>query len=115
MFRRNYSVLTDEDVQEHIEKLKAFDAMRRQRKDDSFYVTYAEAEREANKELDDSTRKIWIAQQIIKEKKHFIEIQKDYNEGHFLEKDYIKKYKWLLNKDIIKKVMSHKEDENLEL
>jgi hypothetical protein len=110
-YRRDYTCITDADVIKRIQDLIAFDRIINKRpKDKEFYKAYVLAERDANLAIPEETRKIYRAQQIIKEKYRYVQIAETEADKMYLEKRYLKENPWLGNPDIVRKVMSKPED-----
>ena len=109
-YRRDYTCITDEDVEKRIEQLKQFDRIRRKTFNDDYYTLYVNAERDANVSIPEETRKIYRAQQIIMEKARYVHIAETVQDKMYLEERYLKENPWLSNKNIVNKVMSMPKD-----
>lgn len=109
-YRRNYNTITDDDVVNDIASLKRFDRFRRKYKGDDFYDIYVNAERDANIAIPEDIRKIYRAQQIIKELDLFVKVTKCIKSKMNLVEDAHKEHKWLKNKELVRTILNKPSD-----
>ena len=109
---RDYTCLTDEDVERHIENIWACEKISRRHIKKPYIIAYCNAERDLNLTIPEATRNIWRAQQVLLEKSFYVKATKCMASKMSLEEEYAKKYKWLSDESIIKIIRSKPRDEH---
>ena len=113
-YSRDYTCITDEDVEARIKSIEMFNSMQKggKRMTKEYIRMYVEAERDLNLTIPKDTRQVWRAQQILLEKAHYVKITPCIASKMWLEEKYLKENKWLSNKTIVNKIRNKPCDEN---
>ena len=109
---RDYTCITDEDVEARIKSLRLSDKLSRRNTTEEFVRYYVESERDLNLTIPEDTRKIWRAQQVLLEKAHYVKKTHCFASKMWLEEQYLKENKWLSNRTIVNKLRNEPCDEN---
>ena len=111
-YQRDYTCITDDQVAARIKDIHTAALVSRTRVTEEFITIYVESERELNVTIPEDTRRMYQAQQGLLERSHYVKLTKCVASKMFLEQEYHKENKWLLDKRIVEKIRRFPCDED---